>query len=219
MNAYTFEIGRHTEQTHEYTSALIDEAYARKSADSPTTPKERIEKASELCESHWQAIGQMPSSSVLSRLAWYIVFDEMTDDYQDKVTRDEYPIMGISQLRRRDEIPSANVYFDKREYNGFRTVYEKSDKNGAGYVKRYPVYDPLADEKFNAHDAGIDVLRLLDSARLTDRQREAVELVYFDKMTQVEAGKEIGVDRRTINDHLSVSYRKLREILPKVSDK
>ena len=123
---YEFTIGNHTAQAHDYTSDLIDEAYRRKGADNPTTHLERVREADSLCEAHYAIIGDFPAESVLSRLAWYIVFDEMTDSHPDKMTREEYPIMNGSQRKRREEIPSENVYFDKRDYAGFRTVHEKS---------------------------------------------------------------------------------------------
>src|SRR5690606_16579934 len=81
----------------------IVEAYRRKGADNPTTHLERAREADSLCEAHYAIIGDFPAESVLSRLAWYIVFDEMTDSHPDKMTREEYPIMSEHQTDTRQE--------------------------------------------------------------------------------------------------------------------
>ena len=64
---YEFTIGNHTEQAHDYTSDLIDEAYRRKGADNPTTHLERVREADSLCEAHYAIIGDFPAESVLTR--------------------------------------------------------------------------------------------------------------------------------------------------------
>lgn len=206
---YDFIIGKHTEQAHDCVNTLIDEAYKRKAGDNPTTAHERVSKAEELTEAHYAQVGQKPAESVLSRLAWYIVFDEMTNNHPDKITREEYPIMNESQRKRRKEIPSKNVYFRKGDYVGARSVYEKSDKHGTGFVKKYPIYSEISDNR----DTGIDVLRLLDNAGLTERQREAIELVFFEDLTQEQAGKRLGVSKQAINLYLSISYEKIRNTI------
>lgn len=209
---YIFELGNHTEQAHDYTSELIDEAYRRKADDKPVASHERVQKADELCEAHYAQIGQWPVESVLTRLAWYIVFDEMTDPHPDKVSREEYPVLSKSQEKRRQrEVPSKNVYFDKRDYVGFRTVYEKDDREGSGRVRKYPIYNEASDKKAEKHVTGIDVMELLNNANLTERQREAIKLTFFDGLTQEQAAKVLGVQKSTINEHLTIALRKLRE--------
>src|SRR5690625_4792438 len=168
MNAY-----------HERITELFDEYYRDK-----TAVKRRTEQANALIEEFIDKHGKRPPASVCSRLATYILLDTLTDSHPDKMSREEYPIMTETQRKRRDEIPSKNVYYERRDYVGFRKTYEKDDEKATGYVKKYPIYNAVSDDVAEEQDAGIDVLTLLEGADLTERQREAIELVFFDDMTQ-----------------------------------
>jgi len=208
--AYLFTVGKHTDQAHEYTSALIDEAYRRKTDDSPTTPQERSTKAYELIECHWEAIERLPAEGVLNRLAWYVVFDEMTDSHPDKVTRDEYPIMSDSQMveRYKKESTLADVYTGKGDVTiGRRRRSDSGDKDR--------IYDYMTPDR----DMGLvpvhhlELYRALDEAGLTVRQREAVDLVYFEGLTQELAAREMGVSRATLRVNINRSMAKLTSML------
>lgn len=58
----------------------------------------------------------------------------------------------------------------------------------------------------------IDIHKALDLANLTDRQRQAIELVYFGELTQAEAGERMGVGQDTISRHIDVAADKLTDI-------
>lgn len=215
--AYEFTIGNHTAQAHDYTSDLIDEAYRRKGADNPTTHLERVREADSLCEAHYTIIGEFPAESVLSRLAWYIVFDEMTDSHPDKMTREEYPILSESQEELRDskQIKTRNgeITYEGRQANGRRKSYYFGDDGEVG-VSNSKMPD-IYDRGIEGAVENIDVLDLLDSAGLTERQREAIELVYFDGLTQAQAGERMGVSQQAIDRYLRYSYEKLRKVVVK----
>lgn len=194
---------------HERITELFNEYYAAPKDGKPA-PTERIKAADELIEDYIEKYGERPSKSILSRLATYILLDTLTDPHPDKMSRDEYPIMSKGQRKRRKEIPSKNVYYRREDFGGFRTVYEKSDEDAVGYVKRYPVYNVLNDEDSEGQDAEIDVLALLESAGLTDRQREAIELIFFEDLTQEQASKRMGVSDRAVRYFLSDGLAKIR---------
>lgn len=207
----TFTLGAHTEQAHDLTSALIDEAYARKASDSPTSPKYRTQQALDLCEEHYAQIGLPPARAVLSRLAWYIVFDEMTDANPHKASHGEYPTLSDNQLlrRRKKESLLSDVFTSK----GDETIGRYIDSDGV----RRRVYDYMTPARDMAlvPTAYLDLYSALDNAGLTKRQRQAIELVYFGGMTQEDAGVEMGVKKNTLNEILARSYSKIKEFSDK----
>lgn len=203
---YIFELGNHIEQAHDYTSELIDEAYRRKT-EGPT----RVQKADELCEAHYAQIGQWPVESVLTRLAWYIVFDEMTDKDEHKVKRAEYPILSEhqSKLRRERERVISDVYTGKND----ETIGRCTDEIG---VKRR-IYDYMTPERddYVIPTQYLDLYSAIDNAGLTERQRQAIELVYFEGMTQEVAADVMGVSQPAVAKFERIALAKLNEYLTK----
>lgn len=205
---YEFTIGNHTAQAHDYTSDLIDEAYRRKGADNPTTHLERVREADSLCEAHYAIIGEFPAESVLSRLAWYIVFDEMTDKNEHKVAQEEYPILSEwqTEYRHGKESSKPDVYTGKDDV----TIGRRTDHDG---VKRR-IYDYMTPERDMAlvPTKYLDLYSALDNAGLTERQRQAIDLVYFEGMTQEVAAAEMSVSQPAIAKFLRESLGKLRKV-------
>ena len=203
------------QQAHDDITALFDAYYDAKKADVHAVsipPNKRIESADAIVEHYVEVNGERPPSSVLSRLATYLLLDNLTDDFPDKVSRDDYPILSYTQIgRRRREIPSENVYFDKSDFGGMRTVYEKDDNNDTGDAKYYPVYSPIVDEVDVRIEASMEVKSILNKANLTYRQRQAIDLIYFRDLTQEQAAKVMGVRKHTTNEHLALGLRNLRE--------
>lgn len=205
--SYEFDAGSHTAKAHEYVSALIDEAYQRKQSDEPMTAQERVDKADELCEAYYAQMTQMPSSAVLSRLAWYIDLDHMTDRNAHKASQAEYPILSEHQLayRRKHESTLENVYTGKND----ATIGRYTDHDG----KKRRIYDYMTPERDMAlmPTEHLDLYTALDSAGLTARQREAVDLVYFEGMTQEDAAEQMGVSRASLRTNIDRSISKLKE--------
>lgn len=210
-----FDTGRHTEQAHEYTNELIAEAYRRLTEGNPTTPEERVRKTDELCETHYEQVGVYPDDSVLNRLAWYIIFDEMTDKHPDKITRDEYPVMSEWQELTRDQktIKVEEITFNDRQFNGRkRTSYVGKNGNIRNSSPRLPNrYDPRIKRK----ETEIDVEEALNNSGLTERQRRAIEFIFFENLTQEGAAKKLGISRSTLREHVDEGLRKMREYLTK----
>lgn len=58
----------------------------------------------------------------------------------------------------------------------------------------------------------VDLEAAIDRAGLTDRQLEALRLVYDEDLTQADAGKRMGVGQDVVSTHLSAAIKKLDEI-------
>ncbi|MCY8386532.1 RNA polymerase subunit sigma [Bacillus inaquosorum] len=58
----------------------------------------------------------------------------------------------------------------------------------------------------------IDIHKALDLANLTDRQRQAIELVYFGELTQAEAGERMGITQQKAEAHASRAVEKIADI-------
>ena len=199
-----------SQQAHDDITALFDAYYDAKKAGASIPPNKRIESADAIVEHYVEANGQRPPKGVLSRLAAYIDLDYTTDSNPHKASTDEYPVLSGHQLkRRRDrEMSLSNVYTG----DGDTTIGRYADHDG---IKRR-IYDYMTPKKDNAliPSLHLDLYNALDNAGLTDRQRQAIELVYFEGMTQEVAADVMGVShKRIVGKYCEVGYDKLRKYL------
>ncbi|MFP3684245.1 sigma factor-like helix-turn-helix DNA-binding protein [Bacillus sp. SIMBA_026] len=58
----------------------------------------------------------------------------------------------------------------------------------------------------------IDIHKAIELAGLTDRQRQAIELVYFGELTQTEAGERMGVGQDAVSKLIDGATEKLADI-------
>ncbi|AZV88373.1 RNA polymerase sigma factor sigK Sigma-K factor [Bacillus amyloliquefaciens] len=58
----------------------------------------------------------------------------------------------------------------------------------------------------------IDIHKAIELAGLTDRQRQAIELVYFGELTQAEAGERIGIAQNTLSETIDRAAEKIADI-------
>lgn len=79
------------------------------------------------------------------------------------------------------------------------------DTDGRGSV------DPAESGTWMAHRA--DVARAWDEAALSDKERDALILVYGMGMTQTEAGSVVGCDQSSISDRVNAGLRKMTALL------
>ena len=212
MTQYSSYMPYTPQQAHDDITALFDAYYDAKKVDEAIAQNRRNESANSIVEQYIEANGKRPPASVLSRLATYLDLDYLTDGNPHKASVEEYPVLSANQLkRRRDrELSLSNVYTGE----GDATIGRYTDHDG---IKRR-IYDYMTPKKDNAliPTESIDLHDALDNAGLTERQRQAIELVYFEGMTQEAAATEEGVGQDVISRRISTSLRKLRKYMPKV---
>lgn len=211
MNGIITKFTEHFEQQAvEYTDLLF--YLARKSE---STAEERCARVEALTEAYFEHTGgYWPDRyRVLDRLATLILHKELSDRHPDKMTREEFPIMSDRQEERLFEKMRlhAAIEYRGRETNGRRATHFTDDA-GSPRVGKSRLPMPY-DDFFEHVDSAMDLQDVMNTARLTDRQRQAVELVYFEDKTQEEAGRTLGLSRNSIDTHLRAALDKLRKTL------
>jgi DNA-directed RNA polymerase specialized sigma subunit len=58
----------------------------------------------------------------------------------------------------------------------------------------------------------VDLATAIEKAGLTKRQREALTLVYFEDLSQVEAGERMGASKQTVNRLVTVATAKVARV-------
>ncbi|WP_181444475.1 RNA polymerase sigma factor [Bacillus sp. 03113] len=164
-----------------------------------------------LCEAYYQEIGIMPKVPALERLSYITMFDELTDNHPDKMTREEYPILSEDQGERRQfrERVAKDMSIGDRRFFGRRKV-SYTDDNGAPQVRNSKLVGNT--DVMESVDLRLDLLDAIDKANLTTRQRQSLWLVYGEEMTQEEVGFVMGISQPMVAKNIDVSLSKLRKI-------
>lgn len=71
---------------------------------------------------------------------------------------------------------------------------------------------------YGASDALIDLERAYVRAGLTERQEQAIRLVYVDELIREEAGAIMGISHQTVSQHLDESLRKMAGTIESEAD-
>src|SRR5690625_3677598 len=196
------------QQAHDDITALFDAYYDAKKAGSTIPPNKRIESADVIVEHYVEANGERPPSSVLSRLATYLLLDTLADTHPDKMARDEYPVMSYRQTGRyfaRNGTIAPEPYTQESVMGRKSSAKEwGSDNSDALLFADNPMLLDVIEKA--------DLYALLDSANLTDRQRQAIDLVYFEDMTQEQAAEVMGVSQPNIKAYIDNSFDKIRKL-------
>lgn len=58
----------------------------------------------------------------------------------------------------------------------------------------------------------VDLATAIEKAGLTKRQREALTLVYFEDLSQVDAGQRMGASKQTVNRLVAVATAKVARV-------
>lgn len=193
------------QEVHDDITALFDEYYAGETIP----PNKRIERANDLIEKYIEVIGERPPASVLSRLATYILLDTLTDSHPDKMAREEYPIMSYGQTGR---YFARNCTIAAEPYTQGSVMGRKSSAKEWGNGNSDALLfadDPMLMGVIES----VDLYALLDNANLTDRQRQAIDLVYFEDMTQEQAAKVMGVTRQAVDLYARNAINKMRRLI------
>ncbi|MGG1042548.1 sigma factor-like helix-turn-helix DNA-binding protein [Bacillus velezensis] len=110
--------------------------------------------------------------------------------------------MGVTKidLHRKDREFNASYALDNAE--GVKLLLADYQK----FVSRKRCGDYAAVEVL------IDIHKAIELAGLTDRQRQAIELVYFGELTQAEAGERIGIAQNTLSETIDRAAEKIADI-------
>ncbi|MBX6360543.1 MAG: DUF134 domain-containing protein [Acidobacterium ailaaui] len=98
-----------------------------------------------------------------------------------------------------------------------RTLNGRYALDSADGVKRLlRDYHALCERRYAGDYAASDILIDLDTvikrAGLTDRQRQALRLVYVGQYRQTEAADKLGVSKQTVNRLISVATTKIARV-------
>ena len=156
---------------------------------------------------------QFRDSNMLDRFADLVLYEELTWSHPDKMSIVEYPIMSDWQAKERRDKTSfpGEVTYNDRQHNGRRKSHSVG-KNGEVNVSnhRMPSFE---DADIDALIGEIDVNSMVESAKLTARQRQVINLIYFEGKTQEQAAKIMGVSRATVRVNEDRAFAKIRKIL------
>src|SRR5699024_8146079 len=112
---------------------------------------------------------------------------------------------------------------DKTIYDPTYYVGESSKSGGRGEDDEensedmgQNMYVPSVDESVDAINSAIILYALLKRATLTDIQRQAIDLVYFEDFTQYEAAEVMGIHQPNVKAYIDASICKLRNYSLKI---
>lgn len=196
------------QQAHDDVTALFDAYYDAKKADEAIAQNRRNESANSIVEQYVEINGKRPPASVLSRLATYVLLDTLSDNHPDKMSREEYPIMSYGQTGR---YFARNGSIAPEPYTQESVMGRKSSAKEWGSDNSDALLfadDPML---LNVIES-VDLYALLDNADLTDRQRQAIDLVYFEDMTQEQAAEVMGVTRQAVDLYARNAINKIRRL-------
>ena len=154
---------------------------------------------------------QLRDERALHRFADLILYEELTWSHADKMTIVEYPIMSDRQAesRRSKQVGVENIEYNDRQYNG-RRANHFYDKQGRSRVTKPRMVD-AGNDGLEAIRERIDAARLISRARLSERQKEALQLVYSEGLTQSEAAEAMGVAQPNVNAYIRAGIKKLKK--------
>ena len=206
------------QQLHDMVSDLFTEYRTLKRETGAGTHVEaRLDACNDVIGLSYRHNGRKPSGIVLDRLGTYLILDHLTDRHPDKMTREETPVQSIWQEIYMENRTSLleELFHDGRHGNGRRkSVFD--DQNDVKQVSNGRMPNVEDDEISNA-DMRIIVEELLVKANLTDRQRQAIDLVYFEDMTQEQAAEIMGVTRQAVDLYARNAINKLSAVIGKLS--
>ena len=62
-------------------------------------------------------------------------------------------------------------------------------------------------------DLILDIDLMLEQAKLTEKQKQVVELYFFNQYTQEETSKQLGISQQAVLDHIKKVKLKIRKVL------
>lgn len=155
------------------------------------------------------------NADLLHKAADIVLYEELTWSHPDKMSILEYPVMSDFQTDVREEkfTHKADLKYGDLRFKGRRKVSLENKLEAFNVSSRRVFY--ASDDGMGDVDTAVIVRDALDNAGLTERQRQAITLVYFDNLTQEDARYEMGVSKATMSEHITIALRKLKRYLTK----
>lgn len=72
---------------------------------------------------------------------------------------------------------------------------------------------PKVDQTLDRRSAILSAVRQITERELTERQRTAVKLCFFDGLSVTEAAERMGVNKSTVSRHLSAAKQRIEQSL------
>lgn len=82
-------------------------------------------------------------------------------------------------------------------------------------AQMHALYERQFKGDYDAVCALVDLANAISLAGLTERQAEALRLVYDDDLTQVDAGERMGITREVVSQHVEAAITKIQQIYDK----
>jgi len=151
---------------------------------------------------------QYRDNYMLDKFAELVMYEELTWSHPDKMSIVEYPVMSERQEKERKgkQVLKSGLEFGDLRYLGKRK--KVLDDDGMLSV-RWSRVIKNTDDVVERSVTLMDLQNALKNAGLTDRQRQAIDLVFFENMTQEEAGEVMGVTKQAVNRYISFAINKL----------
>lgn len=144
----------------------------------------------------------VPSSDALEQYADYLLADYLRDYSPYKSSKTEYPIVSER---------SQETYMS-RTHPANDAVINSASSDVA-------VYDVFEGYNVYLDDPSLyDVHLAIELAGLSPRQRDAIELLYFEEMYQDEAAEHLGVTQQRISTLHREALAKLRAVYEKFEE-
>lgn len=109
-------------------------------------------------------------------------------------------------------------YYLHKEYNNMKSmILNKNSYEGEVPIKNlYGTSTPDTTEIIFDVEMQEEIVELLDDV-LTERQRQVVQMYFFENMTQERIAKELGISREAVKLYLANSLKKLRNNVKTIS--
>ncbi|MED3000689.1 sigma factor-like helix-turn-helix DNA-binding protein [Bacillus velezensis] len=96
----------------------------------------------------------------------------------------------------------------------YEATYQLNDAEGVRNLLRD--YNAIDSRRFVGDTAASDILLdlkdAIDAAGLTALQHRALELIYFDDLTQQMAAEYLGIDRSVVSKHITAAVGKIASV-------
>jgi len=191
-----------TQDYHDKITDLYDVYYKANKDESPTV-SERNSASNALIEAYVVEHGKRPPNAITSRLATYILLDDLTDSHPDKMAREEYPIMSYGQTGR---YFARNGQLSDEPFSQESVVGHVKELDGKGDEVSSALLNPETDEQ------RAEVWRLFLREVLTEREVVVIESYYSDGDSQAVIAERLGVSQPRIAHILRQSLDKLRKL-------